>query len=48
MNSFFKVEFQTNNEQRIKEIISEVATLEGITHQNLVRFFGVEIHRDQM
>jgi len=43
-----EVEFQTNNEQRIKEIISEVATLEGITHQNLVRFFGVEIHRDQI
>nr|XP_009861526.2 mitogen-activated protein kinase kinase kinase 4 isoform X1 [Ciona intestinalis] len=43
-----EIPFQPNDEHKIKEILDEITNFEGITHQNLVKYYGVELHRDQM
>lgn len=42
---FFKIRFQPNDHKTIKETADELKIFEGIKHPNLVRYFGVELHR---
>ncbi len=41
----FQIRFQPNDHQTIKETADELKIFEGIKHPNLVRYFGVELHR---
>lgn len=43
-----EIHLQPNDHQAIKEAIDEIRIFEGIKHPNLVRYFGVEIHREEM
>lgn len=40
-----KIRFQPNDHKTIKETADELKIFEGIKHPNLVRYFGVELHR---
>lgn len=37
-----------NNPKIIKDIMVELRILEGINHGNLVKYYGVECHQDEM
>ncbi|EEZ98383.1 mitogen-activated protein kinase kinase kinase 4 [Tribolium castaneum] len=39
---------QHNDTHTIKRVGEEMKILEGIVHRNLVRYYGVEIHKDEM
>lgn len=39
------MKFQANDHQALKEIADEIILFEGIQHENLVRYHGVEIHK---
>lgn len=41
----FQIRFQPNDHKTIKETADELKIFEGIKHPNLVRYFGVELHR---
>ncbi|KAJ1520155.1 hypothetical protein ONE63_004371 [Megalurothrips usitatus] len=43
-----EVQLQPNDHRTIKKIAQELAIFEGIQHKHLVRYYGVEIHRDEM
>lgn len=43
-----EIHLQTNDHRAVKETIDEIKTFEGIKHPNLVRYFGVEIHREEL
>ncbi|XP_013387498.1 mitogen-activated protein kinase kinase kinase 4-like [Lingula anatina] len=43
-----EIRFQPNDHQTIKDIADEISLFESIQHQSLVRYFGVEVHRDEM
>ena len=44
--SVFQMKFSTADMQaHFKEIIDEIKIFEGINHPNLVRYYGVEVHR---
>ncbi|XP_063089167.1 mitogen-activated protein kinase kinase kinase 4 isoform X5 [Cavia porcellus] len=40
-----EIRFQPNDHKTIKETADELKIFEGIKHSNLVRYFGVELHR---
>ena len=40
-----QIRFQPNDHKTIKETADELKIFEGIKHPNLVRYFGVEVHR---
>uniref|UniRef100_A0A6Q2XTN2 Protein kinase domain-containing protein n=1 Tax=Esox lucius TaxID=8010 RepID=A0A6Q2XTN2_ESOLU len=40
-----EIRFQPNDHKAIKETADELKIFEGIKHPNLVRYFGVELHR---
>ncbi|XP_077977573.1 mitogen-activated protein kinase kinase kinase 4-like [Glandiceps talaboti] len=40
--------FMRNDHSIIKDIADEIKNFEGIKHPNLVRYYGVEIHRDEL
>ena len=40
-----QMEFQHNDHKTIKAIADEIKIFEGINHPNLVRYYGVEVHR---
>lgn len=42
---FNQIRFQPNDHKTIKETADELKIFEGIKHPNLVRYFGVELHR---
>ncbi|MBN3280895.1 M3K4 kinase, partial [Polyodon spathula] len=42
------IRFQPNDHKTIKETADELKIFEGIKHPNLVRYFGVELHREEM
>lgn len=44
-NVFLQIRFQPNDHKTIKETADELKIFEGIKHPNLVRYFGVELHR---
>ncbi|VEN46850.1 unnamed protein product [Callosobruchus maculatus] len=37
-----------NDSTTVKRIAEEMKILEGIVHKNLVRYYGVEVHKDEM
>ena len=42
----FQMKFSTADMQaHFKDIIDEIKTFEGINHRNLVKYYGVEVHR---
>ncbi|MGH0186396.1 UNVERIFIED_CONTAM: hypothetical protein FKN15_034673 [Acipenser sinensis] len=43
-----EIRFQPNDPKTIKETADELKIFEGIKHPNLVRYFGVELHREEM
>lgn len=43
-----EIHSQSNDQRALKETIDELRILEGIKHPNLVRYFGVEVHRDDL
>lgn len=40
-----EIALQPNLNTTVKSIAEEIKILEGITHDNLVRYYGVEIHK---
>ncbi|KAM3605541.1 uncharacterized protein V6R79_000461 [Siganus canaliculatus] len=43
-----EIRFQPNDHKTIKETADELKIFEGIKHPKLVRYFGVELHREEM
>lgn len=43
-----EIHLQYNDNRAIKETIDEIMIFEGIKHPNLVKYFGVEIHRNEL
>ncbi|CAN0348728.1 unnamed protein product [Lampetra planeri] len=43
-----EIRFQPNDHKTIKETADEIKIFEGINHSNLVRYYGVELHREEM
>ncbi|XP_039268441.2 mitogen-activated protein kinase kinase kinase 4-like [Styela clava] len=43
-----EVKFQPNDLQKIRSALDEYTNFEGIKHPNLVQYYGVELHRDEM
>ncbi|NXA49183.1 M3K4 kinase, partial [Nothocercus julius] len=43
-----EIRFQPNDHKTIKETADELKIFEGIKHPNLIRYFGVELHREEM
>ena len=43
-----EIRFQPNDHQTIKDIADEIKIFDGIKHESLVKYFGVELHRDEM
>lgn len=39
------MKFQANDHQALKELADEIILFEGMQHPNLVRYYGVEVHR---
>lgn len=42
------MKFQANDHQALKELADEIILFEGMQHPNLVRYYGVEVHRVRM
>ncbi|XP_022089854.1 mitogen-activated protein kinase kinase kinase 4-like [Acanthaster planci] len=43
-----ELRFQRNDHSAIKDIADELKNFEGIRHASLVRYYGVEIHREEL
>lgn len=43
-----EIALQPNDHRTIKNVAIELKIFEGIHHENLVRYYGVEIHREEM
>ncbi|XP_018571882.1 mitogen-activated protein kinase kinase kinase 4, partial [Anoplophora glabripennis] len=43
-----EISLQHNDNLTIKRVAEEMKILEGIVHRNLVRYYGVEVHKDEM
>ncbi|RWS22099.1 hypothetical protein B4U80_05313, partial [Leptotrombidium deliense] len=43
-----EIHLQPNDHRSVKEAIDEIKTFEGIKHPNLVKYYGVEIHREEL
>lgn len=43
-----EVKFHPNDHKKIRSTIDEYTNFEGIRHTNLVHYYGVELHRDEM
>ena len=44
-SNILQLRFQPNDVQTIKSIADELKTFEGINHPNLVKYFGIEVHK---
>lgn len=40
-----EIAFQYNDTTTIKRVAEELKILEGISHRNLVKYYGIEVHR---
>ena len=40
-----EIPFKSNDVQTIQAIADEINNLQGTTHENLVKFYGAELHR---
>lgn len=43
-----EISLQHNDNLTIKRVAEEMKILEGIVHRNLVRYYGLEVHKDEM
>lgn len=43
-----EIPLQHNDNATIKRVMEEMKILEGIVHQNVVRYYGVEVHKEEM
>ncbi|CAG9822697.1 unnamed protein product [Phaedon cochleariae] len=43
-----EIALQHNDTATIKRVAEEMKILEGIVHKNLVRYYGMEVHKDEM
>ncbi|XP_031337464.1 mitogen-activated protein kinase kinase kinase 4 isoform X2 [Photinus pyralis] len=43
-----EIALQRNDKHTIRQVAEELKILEGISHKNLVKYFGLEIHKDEM
>ena len=41
----FQMKFQPNDLQQLREMCDEIKIFEGIQHPNLVKYYGVEVHK---
>ena len=39
------MKFQPNDLQQLREMCDEIKIFEGIQHPNLVKYYGVEVHK---
>jgi hypothetical protein len=40
-----QIRFHPNDHSEIKELADEIKNFEGIQHESLVKYYGVELHR---
>lgn len=45
MMAMKEIQYKPNDLQTIKALADEIANIEGIKHENLVKFYGVELHK---
>lgn len=45
MSFVIQIRFQPNDIQAIKCVADELKTFEGIVHPNLVKYYGIELHK---
>lgn len=45
MMAMKEIVLQHNDHRTIRHVAEELQILEGIHHQNLVRYYGIEVHR---
>lgn len=43
--TFFQVRFNPHDYGTIQEIADEITNIQGIQHESLVKYFGVELHK---
>ncbi|KAK2570774.1 Mitogen-activated protein kinase kinase kinase 4 [Acropora cervicornis] len=43
-----QIKFQPNDHSEIKDLADEIKNFESIRHESLVKYYGVEVHRDEM
>ncbi|KAK5649503.1 hypothetical protein RI129_000532 [Pyrocoelia pectoralis] len=43
-----EIAIQRNDKHIIRQVAEEIKILEGISHTNLVKYFGLEVHKDEM
>ncbi|XP_033609208.1 mitogen-activated protein kinase kinase kinase 4 isoform X3 [Cryptotermes secundus] len=48
MMAMKEIQLQPNDHRTIRRVAEELRIFEGIQHSNLVRYYGVEIHREEM
>ncbi|XP_031553108.1 mitogen-activated protein kinase kinase kinase 4-like isoform X3 [Actinia tenebrosa] len=48
MMAMKQIRFHPNDHSEIKDLADEIKNFEGIQHDSLVKYYGVELHRDEM
>lgn len=48
MMAMKEIQLQHNDIHTIRSVAEELKILEGIAHKNLVKYFGLEVHREEM
>ncbi|XP_020895625.1 mitogen-activated protein kinase kinase kinase 4 [Exaiptasia diaphana] len=48
MMAMKQIKFHPNDHGEIKELADEIKNFEGMQHESLVKYYGVELHRDEM
>jgi mitogen-activated protein kinase kinase kinase 4 len=48
MMAMKEIQYKPNDLQMIKSLADEIANIEGIKHENLVKFYGVELHKKEI
>lgn len=43
-----EIRFKSNDVQTMKTLADEISNIEGIKHENLVQFYGVELHKKEI
>ena len=46
--SFNKIALQPNDHRTMRSVVDELRIFEGIHHPHLVRYYGLEVHREEM
>ena len=48
MMAMKEIQYKPNDLQMVKSLADEIANIEGIRHENLVKFYGVELHKKEI